>query len=277
METSKKLVALAAVLTFAVFWIGCSDDSSSTPLNSQDDVTEADYVVATEDFTEALVGEEEGMLDVWSETAPGHGETVEWFGRGGFHRLPDSTHHRRFDHDVTIIRTYYDAEGNTYEEYDSLTTVSMDRVLLIEGERGPRMGRSSSFTHWDSMRVEGIAPGEEVRTLNGIGYRNVESEWVSPESDAGRSFAGNYNWVVTNLAHNIDRESFPWPLGGEIAVDVIRNHEGSGPRGEHNRTVEFGFTVSFDGTQYAQITRDDGTIVWVDLVTHIRYDERPEE
>jgi len=277
MFKNTKFVAIAVLIVFAYLFAGCSEDNNSAPLNELNGLTEADFIAASEDFTEALVDEEEGMLHIWEEAQPGHGEDVEWFGRGGFHILPDTSVHHRFDHTVTIIRTFYDAEGNPYEEYDSLTTVSMDRVLMIEGERGPRLGRTSSFTHWDSMRVDGIAPDDEIRTLNGIGNRNVESEWVSRNGEASRSFSGSYSWTVENLTHNLDRETYPYPLSGEIDVAIERIHEGSGRGGERSHSVSFAFTVIFDGTQYAQILKDDETSFWVDLLTRIRYDERPED
>jgi hypothetical protein len=251
-----QIMLLSAALLIAV---GCSE--SDNPAGSAgDELTTDDIEVISEDFSRTLAAEDEGLLtDYLAAPAPTPPA-------GGPRLTPshgDTNHHNRGNLNVTRVRIFYDAEGNEMERFVPDSTVMMDKLLWIEGTRTNRRGtRTVMIDHHDSVRVEGLSTQDSVRTLNGLGQREVSSEFTGMDSTLSHSFEGRYAFTTTGL--RIQR-GHPYPLDGEIAVNAYRHRLIDRNGVEREIVVEVSFTVTFDGTSVAVMTMEDGTVYEIDL------------
>lgn len=251
--------------------ISCADKN---PAGSTDEteITEDQYSDVVEDFAYALTDSDEGIIALNDYSGDGlENATVNT--KGGYPEVADTT----FEHNglvITLDRTFYDVEGNESEVYDPETSVRMTRYRSVTGTI-TRPRRTAIIDQEGLRDVVGITPEDEVRTINGEGHRDVESEFTSYLRPVTRTFVGEHNWTITDLERHIDQETNPWPLSGTIVdenhsvMTIERSNE------TITREVDITLTVSFDGTQYAQVVTDNGLTYWVDLETGEVYYEHP--
>lgn len=261
-----KLMTLLLMTLAVLVAAGCSEDDTVSG-TGDDEITAEDVDVITEDFATTLADDEEGLLVDYTDLQLPSGSSKTAY------TVSDTGGQNRGNLTITRVRIFYDSLGNASDRYDPETTVAMDRMLTIEGTRtNVLQTRTSSIYHSDSLRIDDIAPEDTVRTLNGIGVREVTSEFESLDSSVVRSFNGSYNVRVVDLM--IERDE-PYPLDGEIQVDAYRERTVTVDGAQRTVTVELSFTIEFDGTQLATMTLDDGTVYYIDLSLARRYRVRP--
>lgn len=150
------LVMTAAVLTVT----GCSEDDVTGTVD--DELTAEDIAVVTEDFATTLADDQEGLLtDYVDLDLPTTATKSSW-------TVSDTGQQNRGTLTITRTRVFFDSAGTAYDRYDPRTTVSMDRLLEIEGTRtNMTQTRTATISHSDSLHIDGIAPDDTIRTLNG--------------------------------------------------------------------------------------------------------------
>ncbi|MBC8478280.1 hypothetical protein H8D51_01925, partial [bacterium] len=226
-----------------------------------------------EEFANVLADPDEGLLFLWDDGDAGFTSTPV-ISKDNTQPVVDDT---TFEHNgltITIDRTFYDEAGNPSEEYDSLTTVRLTRLRTVVGTiQRPR--RTATIDHEGFIEVDGIAPDDTLRAINGEGHRNVESEFSSWWRPQHRTFIGEYTWSINDVLRMADREEYPYPLSGTIDATNHSIMTVETPNGSHTREVDIALTVSFDGSRYAEVTMDNGFVYWVDLETGQVYFDDP--
>lgn len=252
------------LLAGALVAVGCSE--SDNPTTTENQLTSEDIAVITEDFASTLADGEEALLTDWTDvqvSGASAAQTLTVSSVGEYTTVQDTGQQNRGNLTIERIRIFYDADGNASDSYDPTTTVAMDRMLTIQGTRtNMRDTRTVTMLHTDSTRIDGIAPSDTIRTLNGEGAREVTSEFISMDSSKTRSFEGNYAWTVSGL--KVEKLN-PYPLEGEVSVNAYRHRLVTNDGVENEVTVELDFTITFDGTNIAVMTLSDGTIYYIDL------------
>lgn len=270
------VLLLGGLLALSLLLGGCSGDDATGVNDEEYTPTAEDIDDSAQDFAVALADPEEGMLALWlgmgdigfdGETAPMKPAGPVAVADTSFQRGPFT---------ITIDRTFYDADGNPSEEYDSSSTVRMTRVLTLVGTR-ETFRRTASVDHWDSLAVDGIAPGDTIRTRSGEGRRTVSATFQARWRPVDRTFNAEHEWTVNDMQVNVDRVTYPFPLDGSIDVHTTMERVITSPMRTVTVEVEVQFTVSFDGTRYAEVVVVDGPTYWIDLVTGEIYRERPDQ
>ncbi len=262
------------LLSGALIWglIGCAESDNLTN-NGSTEISEDHYADVAEEFANVLSDPEEGILFLWDDNGGGFNAEPLDSKDDQFPAVDDTT----FQHNgltITIDRTFYDDEGNPSEEYDPETTVRMTRLRTVVGtiER-PR--RYAIIDHEGFIDVDGIAPYDIQRTINGDGHRNVESHFSSWWRPQHRTFIGEYTWTINDVVRLADHTVNPYPLSGTIDATNHSIMTVETPHGEYTREVDLALTVTFDGTRYALVEMDNGLFYWVDLETGQVYFEDP--
>ena len=259
-----------------LFWVsGCNDENGRTNMTGPgNQATDEEMEAVAEDYGAALAGEGEGMLGMWAED--GGSGPFSGGDREGDRALDDTLIFVHNGFQVVLIRNFFDADGNWSVIYDPLTSVRMERMLTIEGSRTNQSGRRTvTLWHSDQMMIWGIAPTDEVFTLEGSGERNVESEFASRFHQNERTVTAEYDWVVDDLVIHHDRSSNPFPLEGTIAVDVMVTRTHQNPGRDFEATWSTSFVVHFNGTRYAELVFANGAHFWIDLTNGWCHRERP--
>ncbi|MCB2200595.1 hypothetical protein KQI63_14415 [bacterium] len=271
--TPSRLMVL--LLAISIFTIGCSEDATS-PVNDTEAMTVTEQEDVADDFASTLADPDEGMIPLWMGEFGGAPLAFVDPKDGAVSTIADTVVRENRFLTVTRIRNFYDADGNMSDSYDSLTTVAVERLFSLVGDHEAEDGgRSMSINHQDSTWVDGIEPDSELHTLNGEGTRHNEGSFESRLHDASATMTSDYAWTATDIEISTDRETNPFPLSGTIAVEGETYHYRTGPRGEIERTHTVSLTVTFDGTQYALVTMEDGTEYYVDLTLGRPHRGRP--
>jgi len=228
-----------------------------------------------EDFAATLADPDEGTLDTRAE--------MDFMPRSRMVEPPEER--APVSRDTTFIRhgltftidiTFYDVNDIPSEEYDSLTTVRMTRLMTITGSHEGPM-RQATLNHESFLERNHIAPEDEIHIINGNATSTVTSHFDAIWRNVTRDFQAQHSWTREDIQIHTDRELHPYPLSGTITGHtvitrtIVRNNRNV------TETVEVGFTMTFDGTRYARMEMDDGTVFWIDLDTGIAYRERPGE
>ncbi len=155
--------------------------------------------------------------------------------------------------------TFYDADGNVQERYDSLTTASIRIVVDAEGYV-ERANWSAEVERHRDMTVSGLEGMETQRTWDGTAEGSVfRSRHVDDE--AVRTYDMEMDAVIESVVIPFPREEGSWPLSGTITrnvkVKVMVDDEVV-------REVEKTVVVTFNGTQFAEMTVDGETFT-IDL------------
>ena len=272
--TTSRLLILLLVIAFAA--IGCSEDSAS-PVNDTEAMTVIEQEDVADDFASTLADPEEGMLPLWMGDLSGVPTASIDPKDGDVSSVADTVVRENRFLTITRIRNFYDADGNMSDSYDSLTTVAVERLFSLVGTRvSPDSSRNMTINHQDSTWVDGIQPDSELHTINGEGTRHNEGSFESRLHDASATMTSDYAWTVNDLEISTDRETNPFPLSGTIDVAGETYHYRTGPRGEIERSHTISLTVTFDGTQYALVTMEDGTEYYIDLTLGRPHRGRPD-
>ncbi|MDP8208412.1 MAG: hypothetical protein P9L92_17225 [Candidatus Electryonea clarkiae] len=261
-------------LIFGLLIIGCSEEDSPIGPPESYDVTDDDYEDSAEDFGALLADPEEGILQYWMDPlGDGGHHMMQMPGKQADREIADTTFPRG-NLTFTIDLTFYDAEDNASEIYDSASTVRLTRLMTIEGAREDTM-RHVSINHSDFIEVNGIAPDDTIRILNGNGNRTISGNFQSNARNVERSWQAEHTWTNNNIQIHKNRDDFPYPLDGD--VNVVTSFEREVSAGEYTRTfdVEIEYTVFFDGTQLAHVVVEGGGEFWIDLDDGRGYRIRP--
>ena len=163
----------------------------------------------------------------------------------------------------TRSRTFFDANGQEQEAYDSLTTARIHVVVDIAGDvsRGPWSG---SVTRTRDMTVTGLLGRETTRTFNGNGSESVSrSRTLDDGSEATFDMDGTF--TQSNVVVPVPGSESRYPLSGTVTrtmkVSVV-----NGPQGDVTRDVTV--VITFDGDNTATAIVNGET-------TEIDLDARP--
>ncbi len=252
-----------AVLFLAglVMW-GCSD-SSNNMVGPSDSLTSPQRDALAEDFSSTMAAPDEGMLPAWIQMDASGGGLSSPGPQGS---LDDTLTFTWNGFTVRRVRNFFDSTGAMSPTYDSTTSVRMDRLLWITGTHTSVSGRRTvTIDHFDSLMVTGIQPSSDVFTLNGDGTRSVQSHFTSRFDQNTKDVNADYAWTVTNVEISRNLMAHPYPLSGSIAVQATVHATQQNPGRLFDRTVHVSFTVTFDGTQFAELVFADGTHYFINL------------
>ncbi len=265
----------AGVLSLLFLLAGCGSDNNSMT-GPGNNASQQDAEAVAEDYSAALAGQDEGMLGMWSGTGFEQPGPLAESSRDRSGALDDTV---LIDHNgfhLSLIRIFYDVNGNGFVIYDPLTSVWMERWLTIDGTHTNQSGRRTvTLHHADHLMIDGIAPQDETYRIDGDGEREVESEFSSRFHQNTMTYAADYEWTVTGLVIAHDRVAQPYPLDGSIAVDATITRTHVNPGRDDETTRHLSFTVTFDGTRYAQLVFTGGMTFWIDLANGDCHHDRP--
>ena len=141
--------------------------------------------------------------------------------------------------------TFYDADGNVMEAYDSLLTASLSWSSSHEHQMS-RGAMSGSMSHERQMQVSGLLGIEAERVHNGSGQDARQRLRVDDEN-GDRSYSMQSDVRIEVVVRPVDREAQPWPRSGSITrtvqIDIV-----NGPEGDVSRNVVS--VLTFDGSQF---------------------------
>jgi hypothetical protein len=158
---------------------------------------------------------------------------------------------------VTRSAAYTDASGAVQEEFDSLTTSSVNVQVEVTGSRTRRDGNTTTVQHNSDRTVTGLAEGSTQRTVNGTS--------AGTETTTGTDSVGTFNAVriIGDTIQNVivpasADDSTAYPTAGSIirSMQVSATYEGQTPSNTSRREV-----VTFDGSSTAavEITENGAT------------------
>lgn len=159
---------------------------------------------------------------------------------------------------LTIARSaaYADANGQTQESFDSLTTNTVNVRVDVSGTRVRRDGDTTTVQHTSDRTVTGLASGSTQRTVNGTS--------AGSETTVGSDSVGTFNAVRTigdtiqGVVVPVDSSGAGYPTAGTIirSMTVSATYAGQVPSTSSRREV-----VTFDGSSTAsvEITEDGET------------------
>lgn len=222
-------------LVCAAVAAGCADDPSAP---GSTDIRDADI---------ALVAADQTMEDIDAlRGVPGIGRT--WTGE--FSRT---------------VR-YFDANGGEQDGYDPLTTESV--AIEVDASRdASRDGWEASFDHHREFLISGLGGEETTRTWNGAGETAI-SRSLHSDADGDRSYEMNSSSLMEDVVVGLPRSEHPWPLSGTVTHSIDATWVGPDGERTRSRTV----IITFDGTQFAELTVDGETF---ELDLGARVTDRP--
>jgi len=257
----------------ALFALSGCDQARNPMSDTSGGATYDDRSDAVEDFGATVAGQDEAMPEMWgTESGSPNGTAVAAMVRE-IPRICDTTYYRH-GLTITIDRTYYSADSQASEKYDPETSVWVTRHVTITGTWNGLL-RSAAINHDGTVRVDGIAPNDTIRILNGTGKRTVESKFEAKFRKMQRTVEATHSWQIRNVRFNRDRDTYPYPLSGSISVETIIKRK----MVKNYRTVtvdiDVDYTVFFDGTEYAKVVVVDGPNFWIDLKDGSCDDDHP--
>lgn len=270
---SKRWTDLFLILGVSVFLgTGCSNSEDDNVVTYAQPSNENREDIA-EDFGNALAGNGEGMLGMWQDEGGGMNFTSR---EGNFEALDDTLTIEHGGFTIVRIRNFFDANGMLSDIFVPDVTVRMEQHLSIEGTHENMSGnRSVSVAHYDTLDVYGLLPAFDELTVNGNGSRNVEGEFQSHFRQNVRTFEAEYEWAVSEVMLSTNHVESHYPLDGIIAVEGVWTNTHTNPGRDVERTVQFSFTVEFNGTRYAELTFEGGATFWIDLENGLCWREHP--
>jgi hypothetical protein len=146
------------------------------------------------------------------------------------------------------------------DAYDVELTASINVVSDMSGSVARDAWTATIERHRD-MTITGLLGNETSRTWNGTGSGSVQRSRHSDES-GDRSYEMSSTSVITDVLRILPRLDNPYPLSGTITRNISITIV-NGPNGDETRTRTV--VITFDGTQFATLTIDDGEPVEVDL------------
>ncbi len=162
---------------------------------------------------------------------------------------------------LTLSRTctFYDAGGNIQTAYDQETTASVVVHAELSGNVD-RMEWSASVSRIRDVVITGLAGAETELVWSGTGSGTMSR--IRQTRDGGEmQMTMTSTETATNVTIPVPRTEDGWPLGGTITKTVTMSVTGGRRDGtDHSRDV----TITFDGSQYAEVTLNDETFT-VDL------------
>jgi hypothetical protein len=243
-------VALAATLALG----GCADQAT-TPSLLDEALT----------LNAAIVAADATLEDLMLASVPfSFGAEAMGPGMGGM-RKGQPGGHQGIGREVagTRTRTFFDANGQEQEAYDSLTTASVHVVVDIGGDvsRGPWSG---SLSRTRDMTVTGLLGAETTRTFNGSGSESVSrSRTLDDGSEASFDMDGTF--TQSNVVVPVPGSEPRYPRSGTVTrtmkVSVV-----NGPQGDVTRDVTVVITYDGDNTATAVVNGE---------TTEIDLDARP--
>jgi hypothetical protein len=159
---------------------------------------------------------------------------------------------------LTITRSaaYTDAEGNSQQAFDSLTTNSINTQVQVSGTRKDPNGSTSTVEHSSDRIVSGLAQGSTQRTVDGTS--------AGKETTQGSDSTGSYQAVrvigdtIQGVVVPVSTDSTAYPTAGSItrSMQVTLTYEGQSPTTSSRSEV-----VTFDGSNTAKVvvTKDGET------------------
>ncbi|MBZ0265047.1 hypothetical protein K8I28_10295 [bacterium] len=269
----QKYIISLVVLGFLFLGLsGCSEEDKA-PVSQSEELSTDELEIAVEDFGDLVADPVEGILSHWMDDVDSPGVLQNDLKND--HDIADTVIVRD-NLTISIDLTFFDSEGTESEIYDPLSTVRMTKNVTIEGAReNPQ--RTTTINGSNFHDISGIAPEDTLRTINSNGTRAVESTFEGRLREVTVTFAGEHDWTASDVLVSRDRETSPYPLSGTIdATDTIYRRVEL-PNGTRTLEFETNFTVTFDGSQYAEIyvVEFDRTF-WIDLENGDVYRIRPE-
>jgi len=267
----RKYLPVILVLLTGMFIYGCDKESSTQ--GPAEMPTQEDQTTAAEEFGPAIAGEDEGFLGMSGSPAGSPGTMASPTDSGDPCGKKDSSYvHRGLT--VNSNWTFYSADSVAHEVYDSSSTVRISHSLSVDGSlETPR--RTATIHQSSFLNIIGVTPSDVEVVYNGGGNRSVESTFQSTAFGVRKSYSGRYEWRVNGLVFSRNRIAEPWPLRGNIVVHATRNKSIETPGGTRSSTVTMDYTITFDGSQFAECYFPDGFKIWVNLVTGLCVTIRP--
>lgn len=251
------LLGFAATLVLS----GCSGDGATAPApeTALTPAINTDVAIAAADgigddigqMRELSAGLQWGI--VLAANLPGLRAACPYDAATGFHTCPAVMLPNGF----TVDRKYkfMTASGGPMEKYDPIETDAINIVRSTKGSINRTMDVGSvtgSVEHSRDMTVSGLAGNEQKRTWDGTGTSKISRTTVRTDKGT-RSYSLNATVTIAKvvLPHFNNEDKDRWPISGTITK--VMKGEVTLPDGS-KRTIDRTVTVTFNGTQFAEVT-----------------------
>ncbi len=158
------------------------------------------------------------------------------------------------------VVSFFDADGFEQDAYNPVTTASI-RMLIEMSGAVERDGWTATIARSRDVTVSGLEGEETERTWDGTSSTAVTRSQHTDENGT-RTYDMSGVGTIEAVVRGVPRDVNPWPLSGTITRSITVNIT-NGPNGDvtRERTV----VVTFNGTQFATLTLDNGEVFEIDL------------
>lgn len=252
--------ALAAIV-LSLF--GCGDDSPTKPTPvSQDDSDDAAQQVGY------LMSDGNGSLSGYQLGAGGdaRGSNVPRIAPEG--GSVSETTFVAGNITWTLVRTWYDGAGNVQASYNPLTTLRMTASARAHGTV-ESASDSASFGSAGTLDVRGVSILRDTLTVNATRRDTLQASFV-PSFRAGRIYAYvEGSGVLTNVIRLKPVLTNRWPVSGTATWLLKIDRLASNDRNSVTRHYEVAISVTFNGTQMADVAVTGGYRYKLNLQTGV--------
>ena len=254
MSRSPSALALAAgLVALATVVAGCGDDSPTAPGVTQ---TAADDIAVQVAQTMAA-GNGGTVTELFAMAAAVPAATAGGsLLRGAFGTAAAAAETTFTAGNVTysFAWAFYDAEGAELPEYGPAAVRMRVTSRAAGGIVTPRF--EATLGHAGLTDVTGVAPAADTLEFDGAADDTVQTRFTSLDGLRDR-----YCFWLAHLAHADvrllkDREVNPWPLSGTATWAVHAERLRSNDRADVEAAYDALVVVTFNGTQYPEVTVD---------------------
>jgi hypothetical protein len=257
MKFRNQVRAVAAVL-MTVGAVACSSDVFSPPTLDDAQIT-ADVAATSGDAVASQIasfGDNVAAAGSFSMVAPSYNVTVGSGSQPSFTGISPTCSYAagRYscsattERGLTVTRSFafYDAQGQTVQNFDAGTVESANFQATVEGTFTSGIAWNASINRTADVTVSGLISHAPQRIWNGTGTGNDQIQHIG--LDGVRTLTGTSSVTVTNVVMPGKDAASQNPLSGSIAIDVQYTASLLGAGGSASKEVHSTVTVTFDGT-----------------------------
>ena len=150
--------------------------------------------------------------------------------------------------------TFYDAGGAELPEYGPTAARMRVTSRAAGGIVTPQF--EAALGHAGLTDVTGVGPLADTLRFDGAADDTVQASFTALDGQRGRHFYWRAHLVHDAVRLLKDREVNPWPLSGTATWAVHAERLRSGDRADVEAAYDALVVVTFNGTQYPEVTVD---------------------
>jgi hypothetical protein len=162
---------------------------------------------------------------------------------------------------LTFTRTitYFDANGESQEEYDEASTALIHYEISVQGDLSRQMWSATINRHRD-LTVTELLDDDGLVKWNGTASGNVQRS-RHMDGGAARSYSMVTSAEISDVVIPYPRTEEGWPVSGTIVRTISVSRISDGQVVDSKDVVA---TITFNGTQFVPVTVGDETFT-IDL------------